>query len=233
MALDPNFAANDRIYVAYTYDAPIGGTAPTFGSSTDAEEPCPGWSFRRQAGPGCTVSGRISRLTLNGTAGAAGERADRGLVPAVPEPHRRQPRVPRRRAVRQRRRGGGLLRRRLGTDRQPICGDPANQGGALRSQDLRTAGDPVTLDGTVIRIDPATGNPAVGNPGTGSANQRRIIAYGLRNPFRFAISPGGQVWVGDVGWNEWEELNSFSATPSAPVNFGWPCYEGNAPQSDL
>ena len=45
MALDPNFAANNRIYVAYTYDAPIGGTAPAFGSSTDAQEPCPGWSF--------------------------------------------------------------------------------------------------------------------------------------------------------------------------------------------
>ena len=234
MALDPNFAANNRIYVAYTYDAPIGGTAPTFGSSTDAQEPCPGWSF---GGAGSRLHGQRPDLPPDPERDhlASGERADRGLVPAVPEPHPRQPRVPRRRALRERRRGGGLLRRRLGTDRQPTSrGDPANQGGALRSQDLRTGGDPVTLDGTVIRIDPATGSRAARQPRLGSAdsNTRRIIAYGLRNPFRFAISPGGQVWVGDVGWNEWEELNSFSATPSAPVNFGWPCYEGNARQSD-
>ena len=63
-------------------------------------------------------------------------------------------------------------------------------------------------------------------------NERRIIAYGLRNPFRFAISAGGEVWVGDVGWNDWEELNRFSPTPTPPAaaNFGWPCYEGNARQ---
>ena len=35
--------------------------------------------------------------------------------------------------------------------------DPANEGGALRSQDLRTPADPVTLDGSVIRINPNTG----------------------------------------------------------------------------
>lgn len=35
--------------------------------------------------------------------------------------------------------------------------DPPNEGGALRSQDLRTPGDPVTLDGAVIRIQPDTG----------------------------------------------------------------------------
>ena len=44
-----------------------------------------------------------------------------------------------------------------GQDGSPVnpCGDPSAEGGALRSQDLRTSGDPVTLDGTVIRVDPA------------------------------------------------------------------------------
>ena len=36
---------------------------------------------------------------------------------------------------------------------------PLAEGGALRSQDLRTSGDPVSLDGTLLRIDPATGRP--------------------------------------------------------------------------
>ena len=33
-------------------------------------------------------------------------------------------------------------------------------------------------------------------------NARRIIAIGLRNPFRFACRPGtSELWIGDVGWN--------------------------------
>ena len=81
---------------------------------------------------------------------------------------------------------------------------PTAQGGALRSQDLRTTSDPATLDGSVIRIDPDTGDALPTNPnfGSSSPNARRIIAYGLRNPFRFAISPDDELWVGDVGWTQ-------------------------------
>jgi PKD repeat protein len=39
------------------------------------------------------------------------------------------------------------------------------------------------------------------------------------------------LWVGDVGWNTWEEVNRMtSPTPSPAVNFGWPCYEGASRQ---
>jgi hypothetical protein len=100
----------------------------------------------------------------------------------------------------------------------------------LRSQDLRTSGDPVTLDGAVIRVDPATGaalpsNPQFGNP---DPNARRIIAYGLRNPFRFAFRPStSELWIGDVGWGDWEEINRIvDPIDSGVENFGWPCYEG-------
>ena len=45
----------------------------------------------------------------------------------------------------------------------------------------------------------------------------------MRNPFRFSIDPlDGQVYVGDVGWTTWEEINA--SEPGA--NFGWPYYEG-------
>ena len=45
----------------------------------------------------------------------------------------------------------------------------------------------------------------------------------MRNPFRFTVDPrDGQVIVGDVGNNNWEEINR--GGPGA--NFGWPCYEG-------
>jgi PKD repeat protein len=129
------------------------------------------------------------------------------------------------------------------------CGDPPGavgtaltppgaEGGALRSQSpRRVAGHPVLLGGDVLRVDPATGNGVPGNPmynsQNPSSNASRIIGYGLRNPFRFTFRPGtSELWVGDVGWNTWEEVNRMTtATPSTAVNFGWPCYEGAGRQS--
>ena len=97
---------------------------------------------------------------------------------------------------------------------------------------MRTSGDPVSLDGAVIRIDPDTGAGLAHQRhgiGASDANARRIIAYGLRNPYRFTIEPGtNEMWIGDVGFNTWEELNRLVDADAAPRNFGWPCYEGAA-----
>ena len=71
--------------------------------------------------------------------------------------------------------------------------------GSLSSQDARTTSDPTGLDGALLRLDPDTGPAMAGNPFAAStdANQRRIIAYGFRNPFRFTIRPGtGEIWIG-------------------------------------
>ncbi|GLZ35963.1 hypothetical protein Lesp02_81500 [Lentzea sp. NBRC 105346] len=119
------------------------------------------------------------------------------------------------------------------------CGDPPGtvgtpltppgaQGGALRSQSVRRT--PVTLDGAVLRIDPTTGEGLPGNPFASSTdpNARRILGYGLRNPFRMTQRPGtDEIWIGDVGWNNWEEINRLTSGQ----NFGWPCYEGAGIQS--
>ena len=56
----------------------------------------------------------------------------------------------------------------------------------------------------MLRIDKATGQGLPDNPFVSSqnANTRRIVAYGLRNPFRATVRPGTiELWVGDVGWN--------------------------------
>jgi PKD repeat protein len=106
---------------------------------------------------------------------------------------------------------------------------PTAEGGALRSQDVRTTTDPAGLDGALLRLDPNTGAAAPGNPLIGSPdlNARRIVAHGLRNPFRFTIRPGtNEVWIGDVGWGTWEEIDRVTSPTSGPTNFGWPCYEG-------
>ena len=55
------------------------------------------------------------------------------------------------------------------------------------------------------------------------------MAYGLRNPFRFAMRPGtNEVWLTEVGWNGWEEVNRVPTDTMG--NYGWPCYEGNGRQ---
>ena len=99
----------------------------------------------------------------------------------------------------------------------------------MRSQDLRTSGDPDGLDGSVIRVDSATGAGLASNPLASSTdpNARRIVAHGLRNPLRIAERPGtDEIWIGDVGWNDWEEINRLVPSTTQARNFGWPCYEG-------
>ncbi|NBH06555.1 PQQ-dependent sugar dehydrogenase, partial [Amycolatopsis sp. SID8362] len=113
---------------------------------------------------------------------------------------------------------------------------PTAEGGALRSQSpRRAAGQPVLLNGTLLRIDPDTGAGLPGNPFAGSsdANARRIIAYGSRNQFRFGFRPGtNELWAGDVGWNTWEEINRVADVGDGVAeNFGWPCFEGTARQA--
>ncbi len=109
------------------------------------------------------------------------------------------------------------------------CNDPFEEGGALRAQDLRTSGDPVDYNGAMIRVNPDTGaampnNPLIG----GSTDDDRIVAYGFRNPFRFTIDQvTGGIFICDVGWNQWEEINYIANPLATPIkNFGWPCYEG-------
>ncbi|MDZ4860211.1 MAG: PQQ-dependent sugar dehydrogenase [Candidatus Hydrogenedentes bacterium] len=113
------------------------------------------------------------------------------------------------------------------------CNDPALEGGALRSQDFRTTGDALQFNGALIRINPDTGEAMPDNPLIGgNPADDRMLAYGFRNPFRFTIHPvTGDVFVCDVGWNSWEEINRVETPLIGPIpNFGWPCYEGPGPQ---
>jgi uncharacterized repeat protein (TIGR01451 family) len=224
LAIHPQFPAQPYVYVLYTYDAPLGGTAPVFNDACG--DP---------TGSGCVVSGRLSRLEASGNVMTGAEQvlvhdwcqqfpshsigdlafgADGALYVSSGD-------------------GASFNYVDHGQTGNP-CADPASQGGALRSQDLRTTSDPTTLDGTILRLDPTTGASLSTNPLSSSndANARRIIADGLRNPFRFAIRPGtSEVWIGDVGWNLWEEIDRIADPLGGVENFGWPCYEGAERQS--
>lgn len=91
---------------------------------------------------------------------------------------------------------------------------------AVRVQDINN------LSGKVLRINPINGRGLVDNPfynGNSNANRSKVFQLGLRNPFRMSVdSATGELYVGDVGWTKWEEVNS----AGAGANFGWPYYEG-------
>jgi glucose/arabinose dehydrogenase len=233
MALDPRFTSGrPYVYVLYTYDKDP--NSPVFPRWEDDCPTPPGADAL-----GCVASARLSRLDEDGTehvlvedwcgqfsshsVGALNFGRDGTLYASAGD-------------------GASYMFAdygQVGAPRNP-CGDPpvgvggeqtppTAQGGALRTQSFRrSAGAPVSLDGSIIRVDPDTGEAPPDNPAVheADANRRRIVAYGARNPFRFTFRPGtSEIWFGDVGWNVAEEVNRVPDLERVR-NYGWPCYEG-------
>ncbi|MCP3973745.1 MAG: hypothetical protein GY720_04550 [bacterium] len=95
-------------------------------------------------------------------------------------------------------------------------GDPGNNGQNKN-----------TLLGTILRIDPATGDAAPGNPFIGEPGADRIWAWGLRNPWRTSFDAvTGDMFIGDVGQGAIEEVDIIPAGVGG-LNFGWDMYEGS------
>ncbi len=87
--------------------------------------------------------------------------------------------------------------------------------------------------GKILRIDvdadpyaAPDNNPFVSTPGA----KPEIWAYGLRNPWRFSFDRAtGDLYIGDVGQNRWEEVDFQSADSKGGENYGWNVYEASHP----
>jgi glucose/arabinose dehydrogenase len=110
----------------------------------------------------------------------------------------------------------------LGTGDGGSAGDPHEN-----------AQNPNQLLGKLLRIDPnrkhgysiPRSNPFASGPG-----RDEIYAMGLRNPYRFSFDRAtGDLWIGDVGQDKWEEVDHESLAKARGANFGWDLFEGTHP----
>jgi glucose/arabinose dehydrogenase len=104
----------------------------------------------------------------------------------------------------------------------------------IGSGDGGSAGDPHgngqrldTFLGKLLRIDVDHGDPYAIPPGNPFPSRPEVWAYGLRNPWRFSFdSLTGDLYIGDVGQNQWEEVDFQAAGAPGGANYGWDILEG-------
>ena len=83
--------------------------------------------------------------------------------------------------------------------------------------------------GSILRIDVDSGSPygiPDDNPFVGEDGLDEIYSWGFRNPWKFSFDrDSGDFWVGDVGQDEWEEIDIVEKGE----NYGWRILEGTHP----
>ena len=228
LALDPNFPQNGFVYLLYTVDPNGDGVddeGPTFGrlarytvSLTDRNVADPASRFILL---GQTWTTGVPSLYNTHTIGSLRFGVDGSLLVSTGDGAHAEVED-----------AGGKDPTGFGPGKL----DSQEDIGAFRSQWIGS------MAGKILRLNSATGGGLPSNPfytGNPFDNSSRVWAYGLRNPFRFAVRPGtgssavglphpGTLLIADVGWRTWEEIN---VCGQAGMNFGWPCFEAMAIES--
>jgi glucose/arabinose dehydrogenase len=93
--------------------------------------------------------------------------------------------------------------------------------------------NPQVLLGTIMRLDVDSGTPYA-IPASNPVNTQNaelapeVWAWGLRNPWRFSFDRAtGDLYIADVGQNQWEEINFQPADSAGGENYGWRILEGS------
>lgn len=109
-------------------------------------------------------------------------------------------------------------------------------GGAANDR-FRNGQNPSSLLGKMLRVDVTTdpsqpylvpaNNPWTASDWAGRDVRDEVWAVGLRNPWRYSFDRlTGDLWIADVGQNQYEEVNYVPAGSGGGLNFGWPVMEG-------
>jgi glucose/arabinose dehydrogenase len=105
--------------------------------------------------------------------------------------------------------------------------------GGSANDPLGAGQDLTTFLGKILRldVDAEGGTYAIpaDNPFVNDENAlQEIWAYGLRNPWRFSFDQHtGDLYIADVGQNQWEEISFQPAESKGGENYGWNIMEGN------
>ncbi len=98
--------------------------------------------------------------------------------------------------------------------------------GGLAGDPFKNGQNTTALLGKILRIDVNNGDPYSIPADNPFGNE--VWAYGLRNPWRISFdSTTGDLWIGDVGQGQWEEIDYIPAGSPGGANFGWSIMEGN------
>lgn len=169
-----------------------------------------------RAGDGATV---ISELTASGDRSSASPASERILL-TIPQPYSNH--------------NGGQLAfgpdgyLYIGMGDGGSSGDPQGNGQnrqALLGKILRINVDGTPASGKAYGIP--NSNPYAAGGVSRGAGLPEIWAYGLRNPWRFSFDRGtGDLYIGDVGQNAWEEIDRQPAGSRGGENYGWSAFEG-------
>lgn len=107
--------------------------------------------------------------------------------------------------------------------------------GSYLSETTNFAQNGQMLFGKILRLNTVNVNtppyysiPA-DNPFINDPNVRdEIWAIGFRNAWRWSFDrKKNDLWIADVGGEQWDEINYVKSNQPSGKNFGWPCYEGN------
>lgn len=100
-------------------------------------------------------------------------------------------------------------------------GDGGGAGDTLNNAQNRTQ-----LLGKILRIDVGAASPTYAVP-AGNPFGNEIWSYGLRNPWRFSFDRDtGDLYIADVGQDQFEEINFQPAGSGGGQNYGWRLMEG-------